>query len=124
LLTAIAAFAEAFVNPLAPILAFALAVLVQRPAYVRLMAGACGALLSAFADLHSGPVDLGLALTGGAAALLLHAEIVLHLILPLLRWVRRCLVAAWELTWLVLSVMSRLIRRGEPGSPSNDEERS
>jgi hypothetical protein len=117
LLTAIAAFAEAFVNPLAPAVALALALLLPgRGGLVRLAAGGAGCVLGSAAHLGEGLGVLLLSALGGAAALLLHAEIALHLIAPLLRWLRHCLVTGWELVGLAAAALLRLLRGpGEAG---------
>jgi hypothetical protein len=123
LLTAIAAFAEAFANPLAPVLALGAALLVPNRRLLRIVAGAAGVLLAFVAHIEDGPGDRALAMLGAASALLLHTEIALHLILPGLRWLWRCVATAWELAWLVLVMMGRLWarpRRHGPGSPEKD----
>ncbi len=117
MLTAVAAFAEAFVNPMSPLLILTAAMLVPQPSLVRCLAAAlgCGLGLLAYLDDRAGPLPL--AMLGGAAALLLHAEIALHLILPVLRWLRHCVVTTWELAWLAITMVRRLWVRDRPGSP-------
>ena len=100
MLTAIAAFAEAFTNPLAPLLALGAALL---------------------AGLDDGFGEPPLAMVGAVLALLLHTEIALHLILPGLRWLRHCVVTAWDLAWLVLAMMSRLLPRPRSHGPAPPE---
>ena len=90
MLTAIAAFAEAFVNPLAPILALVSALMIRRPAVVRIGAALAGGLTGVPGHLGEVPLHLLWSMLGAAAAWLLHAEIALHLIAPLLRWMARC----------------------------------
>lgn len=117
MLTAIAAFAEAFVNPLAPLLVLAAALFVPRRWLVRAIAAAVGCVLAILANLELGPGELILAMLGAVLALLLHTEIALHLILPMLRWLRHCVTTTWELGWLMLAMMSRLRVRSPPRAP-------
>jgi hypothetical protein len=107
-LTAIAAFAEAFVNPVAPLLALGIALLVARTWLVRVLAAGVGCVLPVAAHLEHAGVELVLAMLGAASALLLHAEIALHLVLPAIRWAWRCLVTTWELALLMLAMLRRL----------------
>jgi hypothetical protein len=111
LLNAIAAFAETFVNPLAPILAFAAALVLHRAAAVRLTAAAIGGAMALLVQPGLAPAELGLSVAGAAAAMLLHAEIMVHLAVPFLRWCLRCLRSAWELARLALAVLLRLPAR-------------
>ncbi len=123
MLTAIAAFAEAFVTPIAPLLALAIALLVPTAWLARVLIAAAGALLPLAAHVEHSGAELVLTMLGAAVALLLHAEIVLDLVLPILRWLRRCLVAAWELAWLMLAMMHGLYRRPRgrrPAPPGKD----
>ncbi len=123
MLTAIAAFAEAFVNPLAPALMLGAALLVPARWQVRVAAVGLGGLLALPARLGVGYGELSLAMLGAMLALLLHAEIALHLVLPFLRWIRNCAVAAWELAWLVLTMLRRLWHRpalGRSPPPGKD----
>ena len=121
MLTAIAAFAETFVNPLAPVLTLGMALVLPSRWQVRLVAGAAGCVFATLANLDLGPADLAMAMLGGALALLLHAEIALHLILPGLRWVRHCVVTTWELAWLVFAMFGRLWARPRPQAPAPRE---
>ena len=125
MLTAIAAFAEAFVNPLAPILALVSALMVPRPPVIRVGAALAGALTGLPGHLGEVPPQLLWSMLGAAAAWLLHAEIALHLIAPLLRWTARCVQAGWEITWLALVVARRYLREApsEPDPPPSREER-
>ena len=66
----------------------------------------------------SGRASSLLAMLGAVLALLLHTEIALHLILPMLRWLRHCVATTWELGWLMLAMMSRLWVRSPPRAPS------
>jgi hypothetical protein len=118
LLTAIAAFAEAFVNPLAPLLVLAAALFLRRRWLVHAIAAVVGCLLGILANLELGPGDLVLAMLGAILALLLHTEIALYLVLPALRWLRHCAATTWELGWLMLAMMSRLWARSPPQIPS------
>jgi hypothetical protein len=115
LLTAVAAFAEAFVNPVAPLLALTAALFVPRPWLVRGLAALVGSVLAVLAHLDEPATVMPMAMLGGSLALLLHAEIALHLILPVLRWLRHCVVTAWELLWLARAVLGRLWLRARPG---------
>ena len=121
MLTAIAAFAEAFTNPLAPLLALGAALLVPYGWLARLVAGMAGCLLALLAGLDDGFGEPPLAMVGAVLALLLHTEIALHLILPGLRWLRHCVVTAWDLAWLMLAMMSRLLPRPRSHSPAPPE---
>ena len=70
----------------------------------------------------AGDAELPLAMVGGALAFLLHAEIALHLILPGLRWLWRCMTTGWELAWLVLAMLGRLWPpRSRPGGGAPPE---
>jgi hypothetical protein len=117
-LTAIAAFAEAFTNPLAPLLVLGIALLVGKPWLVRALAVGAACVLALVAHLDHTGGEFVLAMLGAAAALLLHAEILLHLILPGLRWLWRCLVTASELAWLMLAMLRTLWHRPRPRAPS------
>ena len=121
MLTAIAAFAETFTNPLAPVLALGAALLVPYGWLARLVAGMAGCLLALLAGLDDGFGEPPLAMVGAVLALLLHTEIALHLILPGLRWLRHCVVTAWDLAWLVLAMMSRLLPRPRSHGPAPPE---
>lgn len=120
-LTAIAAFAEAFVNPLAPLLALGAAFLVANRWRVRAILAGAGCLVPLAGHLDQGVVPLALAMLGAATAFLLHAEIALHLIVPVLRWSWRCLVTAWELAWLTLAMFRSLMYRARPRRPAPPE---
>ena len=125
-LTAIAAFAEAFVNPVAPLLVLGAALLVANPWLVRAWAAVIGGLMPLASRLGEDGTELALAMLGAAAAALLHAEIALHLIVPVLRWTGRCLVTAWELGWLMLAMLHTLwrsLRRQPPAPPGKDGSR-
>jgi len=118
LLTAIGAFAEAFVNPVVPAFALALALWIRRPAIVRLtalLAGGLSSLAGQALGVHGETVWPAL---GTAAAWLLHAEIALHLVVPVLRWCWRCFAAVWEIVALAFVVARRHLR----GSPSGPHE--
>lgn len=118
MITAIAAFAEAFINPLAPLLALGTASFVHSQWLLRLVAALAGCLLALMAHFGAGFAELSLSMLGAALALLLHAEIALHLILPGLRWLRRCAATAWQLAGLVLAMTSRLWPRPRPDGPA------
>ena len=124
MLTAIAAFAEAFVNPLAPTLALVSALMVRRPAVVRVGAVVAGALTGLPGHLGEVPLHLLWSMLGAAGAWLLHAEIALHLIAPLLRWAARCVQAAWEIVLFALAVARRYLHGApsEPDPPPSGEE--
>lgn len=109
MLTAIAAFAEAFANPLAPALVLGLALLRVRPAMLRLASAGLGGVL-ALPHLAAG-TEIAPGLAGSIAAMLLYAELTLHFVLPAFRFVRRCLVVTWELTVIVTMMLSHLRRR-------------
>jgi hypothetical protein len=121
LLTAVAAFAEAFGNPVAPALVLCLAILVPRPGWVRAAAAALGCALAVPALLlATTAAEAALTLAGAVAALLLYAEVTLHLVLPCLRFGWRCAVAAWELCRLLVGFLFRAgggSGGGEPAGP-------
>jgi hypothetical protein len=120
-LTAIAAFAEAFVNPLAPLLALGAALVVANHWRVRAILAGAGCLVPLAGHLDEGFAVLAPAMLGAAAAFLLHAEIALHLVFPVLRWTWRCLVTAWELVWLTLAIFRSLLHRAHPRRPQPPE---
>jgi hypothetical protein len=124
LLTAIAAFAEAFVNPVAPILMLVSALTIRRQAAVRVVAVLVGILTGLPGHLDEAPLHILLSMLGAAAAWLLHAEIALHLIAPLLRWAARCVQAGWEIALLALAVARRYLRKAPstPGPPPPGED--
>ena len=111
MLTVTAAFAEAFVNPLAPLLALGAGALLPTRWQARLAAAAAGAALGLPGHLAAGAAEAVLSAVGAALALLLHAEIALHLLLPFLRWVRHCIVTALELAALTRAILVRLVTR-------------
>lgn len=117
MLTAIGAFAEAFVTPFVPVLVLALALWVRRPAIVRLVALVAGGLAGVMGHALGVLGEVVGAALGSAAAWLLHAEIALHLIAPVLRWCWRCLTTFWEITTLAFAVARRHLR-GTPADPS------
>lgn len=96
--TALAAFAEAFGNPLAPALVLCLALLLTKPWHLRSGAAALGCLAAlpelAFA---TSAAEVVLGLLGAIVAMLLYAEVMLHLVLPCLRFAWRCALAVWAL---------------------------
>ena len=83
--TAPAAFAEAFGNPLAPALVLCLALLLTKPWHLRSGAAALGCLAAlpelAFA---TSATEVALGLLGAVVAMLLYAEVMLHLVLDTL----------------------------------------
>ena len=117
MLTAVGAFAEAFVNPLVPALMLALALwLRHRPGTVRLVALLAGGLSGAIGHVLGVLGEAAWSMLGSAAAWLLHAEIALHLIAPVVRWGWRCLTTVWEITALAFAVARRHLR-GTPSDP-------
>jgi hypothetical protein len=120
LLTAVAAFAEAFGNPVAPALVLCLAVLVPRPGWVRAAAAALGCAMAVPALLlATTAAEAALTLAGAAAALLLYAEVMLHLVLPCFRFGWRCVTTAWDLFRLVAGFLFRA-GGGPEGSEPED----
>jgi hypothetical protein len=116
LLTAVGAFAEAFVNPMVPALALALALSIGRAAVVRLLA-LLGGCLAGVVEHLLGVVDgIVWPALGTAAAWLLHAEIAIHLVAPVVRWCWRCLTTLWDIAALAFSVAWRHLR-GTPSEP-------
>lgn len=101
--TALAAFADAFGNPMAPAIVLALALLLTRPLQLRIAAVVLGCL-SALPTLAitTSAAELALALLGGIVALLLYAELMLHLVLPGLRFAGRCVLAVGSLSLLAV----------------------
>jgi hypothetical protein len=99
LITAIGAFAEAFTNPVALAIVMALAFLLRPPWQLRLGASVLGALLALLSLLPVSlpPAESALLLLGSIAAMLLYAEVALHLVLPACRLARRLVLTAWEL---------------------------
>jgi hypothetical protein len=104
--TALTAFAEAFGNPLAPVLVLCLALLLTNPWHLRSAAAALGCL-SALPELTFAPsvTAVALGLFGAIIALVLYAEVMLHLVLPCLRFAWRCTQALWALTGLVAKAL-------------------
>ena len=123
MLTAIGAIAEAFVTPFAPIIALALALWVRRPAIVRLVALTGGGLMGIMGHALGVLGELVGAALGSAAAWVLHAEIALHLVAPVVRWCWRCLTAIWEITTLAFAVARRHLRgaHADPPEPPRRE---
>ena len=106
MLTAVAAFAEVFTHPATLGLVLALALLIQRPARLRLAAALVGAGLSLPAILEASRILVGVAvLSGGVAAALLQAEVLLHLVLPGCRFAWRVAQAAWKLLLALLGAL-------------------
>lgn len=116
MLTAIAAFAEAFANPISPLLVLGLALLTRRAGLVRMVAALAGAATGIVGHLLDVTSDLVWSVIGATAAWLLHAEIVLHLVAPALRWAARCVLDLCEIAWLTFAVARRYLHRGPPGS--------
>jgi hypothetical protein len=113
LLTAIAAFAEVFGNPVAPALVLCLALLLPRAGWVRAAAAALGCAMAVPALLlATTAAEVALTLAGAVAALLLYAEVTLYLVLPCFRFGWRCAVTAWALCRLVAGFLFRA--GGEP----------
>lgn len=99
--TALAAFADAFGNPLAPALVLCLALLLSNTWHLRSAAVALGCL-SALPELPfaASAAEVVLGLSGAIVALVLYAELMLHLVLPCGRFAWRCALAAWALAGL------------------------
>jgi hypothetical protein len=130
LLTAVAAFAEAFGNPIAPALVLCLALLVPRAGWVRVAAAALGCAMAVpTLPFATTAAEAALTLAGAVAALLLYAEVMLHLVLPCFRFGWRCAVTAWELCRLAAGFLFRAVgespgseRAGAPGAaPGRDD---
>lgn len=106
MLTALAAFAEVFTHPATLGLVLALALLLSRPARLRLAAAAVGGAMAVPALLeHAGLLPGAAALAGGIAAALLQAEVMLHLVLPAARLAWRLVGAAWALGLAMLGFL-------------------
>lgn len=126
MLTAIAAFAEAFVNPLTPLLVVGVALLSRRAVLVRAVAVLAGGVMGTVGHLLDVTSELPWSVLGAVAAWLLHAEIALHLVAPAVRWLVRCVLSLWEITWLAFAVARRYLRGGRPdaGPPPEGKEPS
>lgn len=116
MLTAVAAFAEAFVNPFTPLLVVGLALLTRRAVLVRTAAVLAGSVMGVIGHLLDVTSELVWSVLGAVAAWLLHAEIALHLVAPALRWTARCVLSMWEIAWLTFAVARRYLPGGRPGS--------
>jgi hypothetical protein len=91
------AFTDNFVNPVVAALVLALVFLIRSPARSRMAAGGVG-LLAGAAGIEAADPALMAApahLAGGLAAALLHAEIVLHFVLPACRLAKAVLHGTW-----------------------------
>ena len=126
MLTAVAAFAEAFVNPLTPLLVVGLVLLIRRAALVRAAALLVGGVVGVVGHLLDVTSELAWSVLGAVAAWLLHAEIAIHLVAPALRWLLRCVLSLCEITWLAFAVAHRYLRGGRPdaGRPPEGKEPS
>lgn len=124
--TALAAFAEAFGNPLAPALVLCAALLLTNPWHLRAAATALGCL-SALPELAlaTSATEVALGLLGASIALVLYAEVMLHLVLPCLRLAWRCALAAWALAGLATrAVLTAAIQPvAPPSGPEPPEEK-
>lgn len=110
MLTAVAAFAEALTHPVALGLAFALALLVRDPGRLRLALALVGAALTLPGlSTHDGggPLTMVSAMLGGIAALLLLAELMLHLVLPVCRLAWHLVLTAWHVLQHLAAVAAR-----------------
>ena len=116
--TALAAFAEAFGNPIAPALVLCLALVLARPWHLRLAAAGLGCV-AALPDLHRTATTPELALTvlGAVLALVLYAELMLHLVMPGLHFAWRCVLATWELAGLLVGALLGRQRRLPTAAP-------
>lgn len=110
-ITAIAAFAATFVNPIAGGMIVALAFLLPAAWGLRVAAASIGAGL-ALIELPAAPpiLEVAATLSGAVLASLLWAELALHFVLPGCRLVKRM----GEL--LVLTIAALLALGGKPGS--------
>jgi predicted membrane-bound spermidine synthase len=113
LLTATAAFAETFANPLALVLVVVVALLLVRPALVRLASASLGAAPILPQVTTAPAAELVLGMVGGVAAMLLYAELTLHFVLPAFRLARRCVTVVWQLTVTVPTSLRHLHRRSQ-----------
>lgn len=116
--TALAAFAEAFGTPIAPALVLCLALVLTRPWHLRLAAAGLGCV-AALPDLHRTTTmpELALTVLGAVLALALYAELMLHLVLPGLHFVWRCVLATWELVGLLIAAILGRPRRPTAAAP-------
>jgi hypothetical protein len=119
LITVVGAFAEAFGNPVAPALVLCLAILLPRPGPLRAACATLGGAMAVPGLLAAASAsEAGLILVGSVAAVLLYAEVMLHLVLPCCRFAWRCATTSWELLGLVLAFLLRPGRQpsAEPGA--------
>ncbi len=116
--TALAAFAEAFGNPLAPALVLCLALALTNSWHLRAGAAVLGCL-SALPELAfaTSAAEVFLGLLGAMVAMALYAELMLHLVLPCLRFAWRCALAAWALAELATRAL--LTGTVKPTMPSS-----
>jgi hypothetical protein len=114
-ITAIAAFAATFVNPLAGGMIVALALLLPAAWSLRAAAASIGAGL-AYVELPAAPPipEVAAALAGAVLAALLWAELALHFVLPGCRFGCRLARRTGEL--LMLAAAALLALAGKPGS--------
>lgn len=104
LLEAIAAFAEVFTNPAVPVVVLGVGFLLPQAGRLRLAALLLGLVFAVPALLlEPAPVAAAAAILGSCAAVLLHAEVVLHFVLPACRLVWRVTLAALRMAAMVLT---------------------
>lgn len=112
IMTAIAAFAAAFTSLAGFGIVVLLACLLPRAGLVRLAALAAGAVMGIAEAMAGGSAaELLLLPLGGMVASLLHAEIMLHLVLPLCRFGWRAFLLVVELAGDVAAFLLRAGRR-------------
>ena len=115
--TALAAFAEAFGNPITPALVLCLALVLSRPWHLRMAAAGLGCV-AALPDLHRtadharAGVDYS-----GAVWLWLVCRATLHLVMPGLHFAWRCVLATWELAGLLVGAILGRQRRPPTAAP-------
>ena len=120
MLTAVAAFAESFANPLAPVLVLGLALLLTSANALRLAAAVVGGLLALPHLPLASTAEVAWLLLGSIAAPLLYVELTLHFVMPGLRFAKRCLVVARELIGITAMMLPQLRRRALRRRPGDE----
>jgi hypothetical protein len=104
LLEAIGAFAEVFTNPVVPVVVLGVGFLLPQASRLRLAALLLGLVFAVPALLQEpAPLAAAAAILGSCAAVLLHAEVVLHFVLPICRLAWRITLAALRMAAMVLT---------------------
>lgn len=119
LLEAIAAFAEVFTNPAVPVVVLGVGFLLPQAGRLRLAALVLGPVFAVPALLlEPTPLTAAAAILGSCAAVLLHAEVVLHFVLPACRLAWRITLAALRMAAMVLTSLLPPQASAERNRPS------